>query len=322
MGHKSIHGKFAKKETKENMNHHYRRVGQHKRKSYFEKAYKAWKPMKHHAKNRIVNHKNTMIDHKKISRKGRKMVDLKLSTNSGGKHMKLTCHQNCPGQNSKINVRRKKWLFTQRDHVASNFWQKKGKSRPFWHKSLRFSSSKKYRKSKKGHLTKIKCRLPRKLCKIFRNNHAGMNTKNKLSNRKNEHVRKTSQREGISTGKKEHRLFKTMVGNAAENQHQNADKKPNKRTNKSMNLFSNENKGTKWFYHRKADDSPRHIICERSEKIIRKMIYQMNKALRRSMILAKIIGKKFGIDDKTIETLLIKEEDKISSNFINVKKKH
>ncbi|XP_028412479.1 uncharacterized protein LOC114535313 [Dendronephthya gigantea] len=325
LDHKGIHSEFARRGPKENNKHHFLPVGRKKRKNHFERGFTT--PLKHRAKMRFANHK-TIINRKKIFRKSRKKVDLKISKpnkiNKRRKHIKQRCHQNCPGRNSKANKRQKKWSFIQGDHVVSR--SKKGKRYPFWHKWLRFTLSRKY--SKKRHL---RCRLPGDLCKNLRNRHGDINTRNKIYNKKNEHVKKTSRKKDISTQKDEHGLFKTMVRDIAKNQHRNSDKKPSKHRIKSKNLLKNENKGTKSFHHRnhgrfqhseKVDDNHGHVYCEHSKKIIRKMIYQMNKALRRSMILAKIIGKKFGIDDKTIEALLIKEEDKISRNFINVKKKH
>jgi hypothetical protein len=68
------------------------------------------------------------------------------------------------------------------------------------------------------------------------------------------------------------------------------------------------------------NDRTRGVLCEESKTKIREMIIKMNKAIKRSMILAKIIGEKFGIDHKTIESILMKEEEKISSNILHLSK--
>ena len=62
------------------------------------------------------------------------------------------------------------------------------------------------------------------------------------------------------------------------------------------------------------------VPCKDSEKKMKEMIIKMNKAIRRTIILARIIGEKFGIDDKTIETILSKEGENISRNIRDFKK--
>ena len=253
-----------------------------------------------------------------------------------GLHLSTRCRHNCLGLYLRIKgkslrkkhrskdtaspniMRREKntphstWLLKHdkhHNHKRHSFWRSKHKLESR-HKSIRYSSFSKKR-TRKTERRKKKCRFSSKLCENHFAKYAGVHSKSKIRKVGDKHGQNGSYQTGLRLEvrrTKKHRLHKVFP-NKFRHERQNNYKIPDKNKNTLKIKSSVKNK------------SNPAILCEENKKKMREMIIKMNKAIRRSIILARIIGGKFGIDDKTIAAILSKEEENISKNVFDFKKK-
>ena len=194
-------------------------------------------------------------------------------------------------------------LLKHHNHKRHSFWRFKHKLKSR-HKSIRYSSFSKKRINKRERRKK-KCRFSSKLCENHLAKYSGVHSKSEIRNIGDKHGRGGVRLEVRRT--KKHRPYKVFP-NKFRHERQNNYKMQDKIKNTLKIKSSVKNNNTP------------AILCEENKKKMREMIVKMNKAVRRSVILARIIGRKFGIDDKTIAAILSKEEEKISKNVLDFKK--
>ena len=209
-------------------------------------------------------------------------------------------------------------------HVFS-FGHIKNKRRPK-HKFLRHFS---LLKSKGRSRKKIKivnnsklCKSSEKLCKNI-NKYTKSHFLSKIHKVIDKHHNKITKQ--VNPGNKHQQPKRSQ-----DNLHYRNEKKSFIESRHEVNIrnsFKNKNKGTgKTFlnhdqgtsYAEKEHDRNFGFLCEHNKHKLKELMIKMNKAIRRSMILAKIIGGKFGIDNETIEAILRKEEGKVSNSVLNL----
>ena len=175
--------------------------------------------------------------------------------------------------------------------------------------SIRLLSSFSKKRINKEERKKKKCRFSSKLCENHSVKYARVHSKSDIRNVGGKH----GQNHGYQTGlhlqvrraskHRPHKIFANKFRHERQNNYKMQDKSKNTIVKSSV----------------KNNDTPA-LLCEENKKKMREMIIKMNRAVRRSIILARIIGGKFGIDDKTIAAILSKEEENISKNVLDFKK--
>ena len=332
-----------KERHQQNNNHRNLKVGRHNHKHSLQKAYRSIfsKSTPQHY-TRIANPKRRYKFHEQQpDRQTAEKRRLSSKETRRRKHLDTPCHHNCLGLHLRMKTsplkqkRRTKHTGTsnerikkikshpfsdQDDRTDSFYWHTKHKGRSR-HKLLKYVSlanKKRINRIKSENLRKRKkCQSSTNLCKHFLTKHVGIDIKSEFPTVSGEHRHTYDKgkyinedyRMGMSLKVRQtskHRPLKYLV-HKIRDEHRNEYKKQSENgSGANKNSFKN--------------DRTRGVLCEESKTKIREMIIKMNKAIKRSMILAKIIGEKFGIDHKTIESILMKEEEKISSNILHLSK--
>jgi hypothetical protein len=281
----------------------------------------------HHT--RIANQKRSKQQRGKIAEK-RRMSTKKTKR----KHLHTPCHHNCLGLYLRMNARPlkqqgeakhsktfnieriekitshpKKLFDAQDDNIHSSYRHTKHKGIRSRHKLQRYSPFKRKKRINRKNRKRNKCRSSTNLCKHRLAQYAVKHRKSEFPKvseehrRKLENVKSDDYRSGLRLKVRQMNRRRSQIQNKIRDERTNEHKKQSKNTNGANMKSSIKN------------DSTPAVLCEHNKKKMREMIIKMNKAVRRSIILAKIIGKKFGIDDKTIEAILRKEEEKINPQY-------